>query len=243
MQIQGSVALVTGANRGLGREIARQLVERGATVYAAARRPESIDLDGVTAIRLDITDAAQVADAARQAGDTTLLINNAGIATGADLVAGDLELARREMDTHFWGTASMLRAFAPALGANGGGAVVNVLSALSWFSIPGSGAYHAAKAAEWALTNSARVELAAQGTLVTGVHLGAADTDITRGYDGPKISPSEVAEAVLAGVEAGSTEVIVDDWSRLVKATLADDPATRDARLAAALSQAVAGGR
>ncbi len=147
------------------------------------------------------------------------------------------------MDTHFWGTASMLRAFAPALGANGGGAVVNVLSALSWFSIPGSGAYHAAKAAEWALTNSARVELAAQGTLVTGVHLGAADTDITRGYDGPKISPSEVAEAVLAGVEAGSTEVIVDDWSRLVKATLADDPATRDARLAAALSQAVAGGR
>ncbi len=243
MQIQGSVALVTGANRGLGREIARQLVERGATVYAAARRPESIDLDGVTAIRLDITDAAQVADAARRAGDTTLLVNNAGIATGADLVAGDLELARREMDTHFWGTASMLRAFAPALGANGGGAVVNVLSALSWFSTPGTGAYHAAKAAEWALTNSARVELAAQGTLVTGVHLGAADTDITRGYDGPKISPSEVAEAVLAGVEAGSTEVIVDDWSRLVKDTLADDPATRDARLAAALSQAVASGR
>lgn len=243
MQIQGTIALVTGANRGLGREFARQLVERGATVYAAARRPEAIDLDGVTAIRLDITDAAQVAAAAERAGDATLVINNAGIATGADLVSGDLELARREMDTHFWGTASMLRAFAPVLGANGGGAVVNVLSALSWFSTPGTGAYHAAKAAEWALTNSARIELAAQGTLVTGVHLGAADTDITRGYDGPKASPREVVESVLAGVEAGMTEVIVDEWSRLVKSTLADDPATRDARLAAALSEAVAAHR
>ena len=243
MQIHGAVALVTGANRGLGREFARQLVERGATVYAAARRPETIDLDGVTPIRLDITDPAQVAAAARAAGDVSLLINNAGIATGADLVAGDLELARREMDTHFWGTASMLRAFAPVLAGNGGGAVVNVLSALSWFSVPGSGAYHAAKAAEWALTNSARLELAGQGTLVTGVHLGAADTDITKGFDGPKASPLEVVDATLAGVEQGATEVLVDEWSRLVKSALADSPAERDARIAAALSAAIAAHR
>jgi NAD(P)-dependent dehydrogenase (short-subunit alcohol dehydrogenase family) len=243
MQIHGAVALVTGANRGLGREFARQLVERGATVYAAARRPETIDLDGVTPIRLDITDPAQVEAAARAAGDVSLLINNAGIATGADLVAGDLELARREMDTHFWGTASMLRAFAPVLAGNGGGAAVNVLSALSWFSIPGSGAYHAAKAAEWALTNSARLELAGQGTLVTGVHLGAADTDITKGFDGPKASPREVVDATLAGVEQGATEVLVDEWSRLVKSALADAPAERDARIAAALSAAIAAHR
>lgn len=236
MQITGAVALVTGANRGLGREFARQLVERGATVYATARRPESIDLEGVVPLALDITDVAQVAAAAERAGDTTLLVNNAGISTGADLVTGDLQLAHREMDTHFWGTASMLRAFAPVLGRNGGGAVVNVLSALSWFSIQGAGAYHAAKAAEWALTNSARLELAAQGTLVTGVHLGAADTDITAGYDGPKISPREVVDAVLAGVDADATEVLVDPWSDLVKAALADDPAARDARLAAALA-------
>lgn len=243
MQIHGAVALVTGANRGLGREFARQLVERGATVYAAARRPETIDLDGVTPIRLDITDPAQVEAAARAAGDVSLLINNAGIATGADLVRGDLELARREMDTHFWGTASMLRAFAPVLAGNGGGAAVNVLSALSWFSTPGAGAYHAAKAAEWALTNSARLELAGQGTLVTGVHLGAADTDITKGFDGPKASPREVVDAALAGVEQGATEVLVDEWSRLVKSALAEAPAERDARIAAALSAAIAAHR
>ncbi len=243
MQIHGAVALVTGANRGLGREFARQLVERGATVYAAARRPETIDLDGVTPLRLDITDPAQVEAAARAAGDVSLLINNAGIATGADLVRGDLELARREMDTHFWGTASMLRAFAPVLAGNGGGAAVNVLSALSWFSTPGAGAYHAAKAAEWALTNSARLELAGQGTLVTGVHLGAADTDITKGFDGPKASPREVVDAALAGVEQGATEVLVDEWSRLVKSALAEAPAERDARIAAALSAAIAAHR
>ncbi len=236
MQLSGAVALVTGANRGLGREFARQLVDRGATVYATARRPESIDLDGVVPLALDITDADQVAAAAARAGDTTLLVNNAGIATGADLVTGDLELAHREMDTHFWGTASVLRAFAPVLGRNGGGAVVNVLSALSWFSTRGAGAYHAAKAAEWALTNSGRLELAEQGTLVTAVHLGAADTDITRGWDGPKVSPQAVVDAVLAGVESDATEVLVDPWSEFVKTALTDQPDTRDARIAAALA-------
>ncbi|MFJ4222242.1 SDR family oxidoreductase [Curtobacterium luteum] len=236
MQITGAVALVTGANRGLGREFARQLVERGATVYATARRPETIDLEGVVPLRLDITDAAQVRAVAERAGDVTLLVNNAGISTGADLVTGELELAHREMDTHFWGTAAMLRAFAPVLGRNGGGAAVNVLSALSWFSVRGAGAYHAAKAAEWALTNSARLELADQGTLVTAVHLGAADTDITRDFDGPKISPREVADAVFDGVEADATEVLVDPWSDLVKATLSDSPTERDARIAAALA-------
>lgn len=236
MQITGAVALVTGANRGLGREYARQLVERGATVYAAARQPSTIDLDGVTPLQLDITDPEQVAAAARTAGDVTLLVNNTGISTGTDLVTGDLDLAHREMDTHFWGTTAVLRAFAPVLGRNGGGAVVNVLSALSWFSTPGAGAYHAAKAAEWALTNSARLELAAQGTLVTGVHLGAADTDLTKGYDGPKVTPGQVVDATLAAVEADETEVLVDQWSELVKVTLADAPATRDARIAAALA-------
>lgn len=236
MQITGAVALVTGANRGIGREFARQLVERGATVYATARRPETIDLEGVVPLQLDITDPAQVRAAAERAGDVTLLVNNAGIATGTDLVTGDLELAHREMDTHFWGTAAMLRAFGPVLGRNGGGAAVTVLSALSWFSVRGAGAYHAAKAAEWALTNSARLELADQGTLVTAVHLGATDTDITRGLDGPKISPREVVDAVLAGVEADATEVLVDPWSELVKATLADSPTERDARIATALA-------
>ena len=236
MDISNSVALVTGANRGIGREFARILLERGATVYATARRPESIDLEGVRALQLDITDPASVAAVAAAASDVNLLINNAGITTGNDLVSGDLEKIRLELDTHFWGTLSMIRAFAPVLAANGGGAIANVLSALSWFTTPGAGAYHVGKAAGWALTNSVRGELAGQGTTVTGIHLGAADTDMMRGYDGPKVSTTEVVEAALAGVESGAAEVLVDDWSRFVKAGLAGDPEAFSASIRSALA-------
>lgn len=165
MQIQGSIALVTGANRGLGRHFADQLLERGAAkVYAAARRPELVDLPGVEPLQLDITDPGSVAAAVRTAADATLLINNAGIANTADLLTGDLDLARAEMETNFWGTLTVIRAFAPQLA---GGAILNVLSALSWASFPGSGGYAASKAAEWSLTNGVRLELAAQQTQVT----------------------------------------------------------------------------
>jgi NAD(P)-dependent dehydrogenase (short-subunit alcohol dehydrogenase family) len=222
MQISGAIALVTGANRGLGREFASQLLSRGATkVYAAARRPELIDIPGVVPLKLDITDPASIAAAAEAAGDITLLINNAGISTGANLVSGDLDVIRREMDTNFWGTLGMIRAFAPGLA---GGAILNVLSALSWFAYDGAGAYGAAKAAAWNLTNGVRLELAAQKTLVTGLHLGAADTDMMADYDGPKIAPSAVVTAALDGIEAGQIEVVADEWSAHVKASLAADP-------------------
>lgn len=225
MDISGSVALVTGANRGIGRRFAAQLLERGAKkVYATARNPELVDLPGVEALRLDITDPASVADAAAVAQDVTLLINNAGIATYTNLVEGDLEKIRQEMDTHFYGTLNVVRAFAPVLGANGGGAILNVLSALSWFSYDGANAYSAAKAAEWSLTNGVRLELRAQGTLVTGLHLGAAATDMMAGYEGDMNDPSDVARAALDGIEAGRIEVVVDEWSRTVKASLAADP-------------------
>ncbi|MEU2349651.1 SDR family oxidoreductase [Modestobacter sp. NPDC049651] len=234
MDITGSVALVTGANRGLGREFARQLLDRGAAkVYATARRPELVDLPGAEALRLDITDPASVAAAADAAGDVTLLVNNAGITTGADLVTGDLADVHRELDTHFFGTLGMVRAFAPVLGRNGGGAIVNVLSALSWFATTGANGYHVAKAAEWAMTNGVRLELAGQGTLVTGVHLGAADTDMMAGYDGPKTAPADVVRAVLDGLGERQLEVVVDDWSAGVKASLAGDPAAFYGRLPA----------
>ncbi|WP_043640299.1 SDR family oxidoreductase [Nonomuraea candida] len=225
MRISGSVALVTGANRGIGRHFAQQLLERGAKkVYATARDTATIDLPGVEALRLDITDPAAVRAAAEAAGDVTLLINNAGIATYTNLVTGDLDKIRLEMDTHFYGTLGMIRAFAPILGANGGGAIVNVLSALSWFSYDGANAYSTAKAAEWSLTNGVRLELRGQGTLVTGVHLGAADTDMMRDYEGEKSDPADVVRAALDGVEADRLEVVVDEWSAKVKASLADDP-------------------
>ncbi|GAB3673547.1 SDR family oxidoreductase [Angustibacter aerolatus] len=218
-----TTALVTGANRGIGRHLASQLLERGATVYAAARRPETLDLPGATPVALDVTDPAAVRAAAELAGDVDLLVNNAGISTGAELL-GDLDGVRAALDVNFWGTLEMVRAFAPVLRANGGGAVVNVASALSWFAAPGAGAYAVSKAANWAMSNALRLELAGQGTRVTSVHLGLADTDMASGIDGPKTDPAEVARRTLDAVEAGDLEVVVDDWSALVKASLAEDP-------------------
>lgn len=225
MNISGSIALVTGANRGIGRHFALQLLERGAAkVYATARRPELVDLPGAEVLRLDITDPASAEAAAAVARDVTLLVNNAGIATHTNLVTGDLDTIRQEMETHYYGTLNVVRAFAPVLAAGGGGAILNVLSALSWFSYDGANAYAAAKAAEWSLTNGIRLELAGQGTQVTGLHLGAADTDLTAGYEGEKADPAEIVRAALDGFEAGDYEVVADAWSAHVKASLADDP-------------------
>ncbi|MFB2583421.1 SDR family oxidoreductase [Herbiconiux liukaitaii] len=231
MNIAGSVALVTGANRGIGRSFVDELLERGAAkVYAAVRRPESVNVGDFTdprveVLRLDLLDQASITDAAAHATDLTLLVNNAGITTGANLLGeNDLEGLRRELDTHLFGTLGVIRAFAPVLAANGGGAIVDIHSALSWFSTTGANAYAVAKAAEWAMTNGVRLELAAQGTLVQGVHLGAADTDMMAGYDGPMITPRAVATASLDGLESGAIEVLADDWSRLVKSALANDP-------------------
>jgi NAD(P)-dependent dehydrogenase (short-subunit alcohol dehydrogenase family) len=220
MDIAGSTALVTGANRGLGREFARQLVERGATVYAGARDIASIDLPGVIPVRIDITDEASVRAAAELARDVTLLVNNAGVSTGASLLDGDLADVHRERDTHYFGTLAVVRAFAPQLTAHGG-AVLNVLSALSWVSFPAAGAYSAAKSAEWSLTNALRQELAPSGVTVTALHVGYMDTDMARGVDAPKSSPADVARLALDGVAAGAPEVLADEVSRQVQAGLA----------------------
>jgi NAD(P)-dependent dehydrogenase (short-subunit alcohol dehydrogenase family) len=182
MDIRNSVALVTGANRGLGRAFAQRLLERGARkVYATARRPETVDLPGVEVLPLDITDPMSVRAAAEAAPDVSLLVNNAGIQTATDLVTGSVDAARQELETNVFGHLAMIREFAPTLAGNGGGAIVNILSAMSWFGVKGANAYHLTKAAAWAMTNGVRLELAEQGTLVTAVHLGLADTDMSAG--------------------------------------------------------------
>jgi NAD(P)-dependent dehydrogenase (short-subunit alcohol dehydrogenase family) len=225
MDITGSTALVTGANRGLGRHFAQQLLQRGASkVYATARNPASIDLPGVEVIALDITDPASVAAAAAAAPDVSLLVNNAGVSTYQNLVTGELDQIRLEMDTHFYGTLSMVRAFAPILAANGGGAILNVLSRMSWLSLVGANSYAVAKAAQWSLTNGIRLELAPQGTLVTGLALSATDTDMMAGWDIPKNDPADVVRAALDGIAEGRLEVLADADTAQTKADLAQDP-------------------
>lgn len=239
MDINNSVALVTGANRGLGRAFAQRLLERGASkVYATARRPETVDLPGVEVLALDVTDPASVRAAAAAAPDVTLLVNNAGIATGTDLVTGSLDAVRLELETNTLGPLALIRELAPTLARNGGGAIVNVLSAMSWFGSSGAHAYHLSKGAGWAMTNSVRLELAGQGTLVTAVHLGLADTDMAAGWPADlKIAPSDLADAVFDGVEAGSAEVLADRWSRDVKTWLSLTPEEFNA----AMNHAMAG--
>ncbi|MCA2211909.1 SDR family oxidoreductase [Jidongwangia harbinensis] len=228
MQISGAVALVTGANRGLGRHFTRQLLDRGAAkVYATARRPELVDVPGAEVLRLDVTDPDSIAAAAAVATDVNLLVTNAGVDTNTNLVTGDLAEIRREMDTHFWGTLHTIRAFAPRLA---GGAILTMLSAMSWFNYPGHEAYGAAKAAAWNLTNGVRLELAAQRTQVTAVHAGAVDTDMSAGYDGPKGDPAAVVRAALDGLEENRFEVVADEWSGFIKSTLAGEPGDLYAR-------------
>ena len=236
MDVNGATVLVTGANRGIGAEFVEQLKRRGAAkIYAAARDARAIDADGVHPLELDITDAGQIAKAVATATDVQVLINNAGISTGTSLVSGDEKMIRREMDTNFYGPLLMTRAFAPVLRANGGGAIVNVISALSWFTLPSGGAYAASKAAAWVLTDSTRLELAAQGTHVVAVHMGLVDTDMAKGIEAPKIAPAQLANAVLDAVESGAQEVLADEWSQFIKSGLTLDPKQRYEQIFAAL--------
>jgi NAD(P)-dependent dehydrogenase (short-subunit alcohol dehydrogenase family) len=230
MQINGSVALVTGASRGLGRAFSVGLVKAGAAkVYAAVRDPTRPSVPGTRAIKLDITNAAEVAAAAEQCGDVSLLINNAGIASFTPLLASaSLDAARAEMETNYFGTLAMCRAFAPVLARNGGGAIVNVLSVVSWFNAPAQGSYCVSKAAEWSMTRGVRIEVRNQETLVVGVYAGYIDTDMVSHIAGPKTRPEDVVDATLRGIEAGAEEILADERARAVKAATFSDPHSLD---------------
>lgn len=224
MKIDGSVALVTGANRGLGRHFAEQLLARGAAkVYAAARHPDSVTLGGVIPLRIDLTDQASIDAAAEVAGDITVLVNNAGVYIPGGLLSAPMVDIRAEMDTNYYGTLAVTRAFAPHLISNGPSAILNVLSVLAWLHPVGFGAYAAAKAAAWAQTDVVREELAAHGVDVTALHVGFMNTDMVADIDAPKEDPATVAALALDGVEHGLVEVLADQLSRDVKAQLSAD--------------------
>jgi len=222
MDIKGKTILVTGANRGLGRQFTQALLAAGAAkVYAGARDPQSVTQPGVQAVRLDVTDAESITAAAAALTDVDMVINNAGIMQPASLLAsGDIAAIHKIFDVNVWGLLAVTQAFAPVLKHNGGGAVVNVLSVLSWVALPSSGAYSASKAAAWALTNGLRHELRSQGTRVVGVHPAYIDTDMTAGVTAPKSTPEQVVAEVLRALADGRDEVLVDDVGRHVKQSL-----------------------
>ena len=234
MKLHNATVLITGANRGIGLAFAREALARGARkVYAGARNPASVTLPGVEAIALDVNSPEQVAAAARHANDVTLVINNAGIADlGGFLGEGSIDSARRHMDTNFFGVLRVSQAFAPVLAAQGGGALLNVLSVASWINSPLLAVYGASKSAAWALTNGLRNDLRAQGTQVLGLHMGFVDTDLTSGLDMPKSSPEAIVRRAFDALEAGAEEVLGDELTQQVKRGLSAEPAIylRDAR-------------
>lgn len=226
MKLHDAILLITGANRGIGLAFAREALLRGAKkVYAGARDPASVTLPGVEAIRLDVTNAKDVAAAAARCTDVTLVINNAGIAVaGGFLAEGAEEAARRQMETNYFGMLRMSQAFAPVLAANGGGALLNVLSIASWISSPFLATYGATKSAAWSMTNALRQELRAQGTQVLGMHMGFVDTDLTKGFDAPKEDAAAIVRRAFDALEAGAEEVLADEITKQVRQGLSAEP-------------------
>lgn len=228
MKIKDATVFITGANRGLGLAFAKAALERGARkVYAAARNPATITLAGVTPVKLDVTSLDDVAAAAAAAPDTTLVINNAGIAEVGSFGAEDAEaVLRRHLETNLFGVLRVSQAFAPALGRNGGGALLNVASIASWVSSPRLASYGVSKAALWSLSNALRNDLRAQGTQVLTLHVGFVDTELTHGIDAPKSAPQDVVAQALDALEAGASEVLADERTRLVKRGLGEEQAS-----------------
>jgi NAD(P)-dependent dehydrogenase (short-subunit alcohol dehydrogenase family) len=212
--------LVTGANRGMGREYVAQLLDRRVTkVYAAARDPQTIDVADprVVVLQLDVTDATSVARAAEAASDVSVLINNAGIARGASVLDRDTSKLREEMETNLFGPLAMASAFADRIAARSG-AIVNVASVLAWMPIGAS--YGVTKAAMWNATDSMRLELGSRGVQVIGVYVGLVDTDMGAFADSPKSDPADVVRQVLDGIESGADEVLADEMTRVVRAQM-----------------------
>jgi NAD(P)-dependent dehydrogenase (short-subunit alcohol dehydrogenase family) len=218
MKISGSTVLVTGANRGIGLAFVKAFLARGARkVYAGAREPSKVTLPGVVPLKLDVTSAADVEAAAREAADATIVVNNAGIAATGGFLAEDAEaLLRRHLETNVFGVLRVSRAFAPVLARHGGGALLNVASIGSWFSAPMLASYAASKAAVWSLSNGLRNDLRAQGTQVMTLHMAFVDTDLTRGIDAPKSTPEAIVDYALDALEAGADEALADELTRQV---------------------------
>ncbi len=234
VRLSGITALVTGANRGLGRALVEALLARGAArVYAGARRPDTIEAlvagsDGrVVPLALDVTSEADRVAAADRAADVSLLINNAGVAShmfGAFDDPAWLQAGREEFEVNVIGTLAVTQRFAPVLARNGGGAVVNIASVASFVAFPPAATYAAAKAGTHSITQYTRMALRDQGTFVAGVYPGPVDTDMATRLPFDKSPAAAVAHAILDGLEAGVEDVLPDPLSRQMGAAFFSGP-------------------
>lgn len=219
VNIKGSTVVVTGGQRGLGKAIVEEFLARGAAkVYATARAPKPSTDPRVVSVALDVTKPESVAALAATAADAEIVVNNAGVSGAWGLLDSDIEEIRQVFETNYFGALRIAQAFAPILADHGGGALVDILSVLSWLG--GAGGYGASKAALWSATNSLRIQLEKQGTLVTGVHLSLTETEMATDFDAPKNDPRDVARAIADGIERGDVEVLADDDTRQAKAAL-----------------------
>ncbi len=239
MKIKNSVALVTGSNRGIGREFVAGLLQRGAKrVYATARNFASLDSvtaldrDRVIPLRMDITKRSEVDAVARTAHDVTLLVNNAGVALGGSLMDCPIDLVVRNLETNYIGTLTVIRTFAPVIENNGGGAIVNVLSLLALASVRHMGAYAASKAAAYSMTQVIRAPLAGKNISVHGVFPGPVDTDMMRDMNLPKTPAKDVVTQVLEGLESGAEDIFPDPFSREAHSVWQRDPKSLERRFA-----------
>jgi short-subunit dehydrogenase len=247
MDINGCVALVTGAPGGIGRAFVAELLKRGAAkIYVCARDTASLadlmkdDDTRLIPMALDVTDPAMVARAAVEAPDVTMLVNNAGYASFQGAIAAqDISAARREMDVNYFGPLALTRALRPVLAARGGGAVVNMLSMAALVSLPVMGTYSASKAAFLSVTRSVRAELAVQGIAVIGVLAVQTESAIGARLPPPRMMPAEVVADVLDAVQAGlSGEIVAGAQTRVAYQAFTADPEGFQAKMSTRLPQA-----
>lgn len=226
MKLENAVVLITGANRGLGLAFAKAALAQGAQkVYAAARNPGSVTLEGVIPVKLDVNNPEDIAKLVHDCTDVTLLINNAGVAEMGEIMAEDAEtMLRKQLETNLFGPLKLSKGFAPILAANGGGAIINVLSIASWITGPLLATYSVTKSAAWSMTNAVRQELSAQKTQVLGLHVGFIDTDLTHGLDVPKVAPEVVVARTFDALEQNAEQILADEVTQQVHQAFSTHP-------------------
>ncbi|MBO2446372.1 SDR family NAD(P)-dependent oxidoreductase [Actinomadura barringtoniae] len=233
MNINGSIALVTGGNRGLGACLVDELLRQGASkVYLASRGPVTVDDPRVQVISLDVTEPESVEAAAKAAPDVTLLVNNAGVLGFGSVLDGDLDLFERDMRTNYMGALRVARAFLPALRHGGDTAIVNVLTLIALAPAGPMAGYSASKAAAHSMTQALRSAVAGDGVQVVGAYPGGIDTDMLAGVEAEKADPRVVASRIVAGVARGDTTIWPDDASAGAGEVYLNDPARLERMLA-----------